>query len=203
MIQTPGNEKKILLHCCCAPCSCSILQRLIESGVAPTVYFYNPNIDPSEEYDRRKAEVLRYVQKMNIPFEDGDRDAAAWEEKVRGYESEPERGKRCDLCFEMRLLKTAELARQKGFRIFATSLGISRWKDLDQVNRAGAKAAAAFPGLVYWDQNWRIEGGQEQMARITKDEAFYRQRYCGCLYSLRGSLRRGLSRGPSGDQPAR
>ena len=201
MIQTPGNEKKILLHTCCAPCSCSILQRLVESGIEPTVFFYNPNIYPPKEYEYRKQEVIRFVQKHNIPFVDADHEIDRWFEAIQGHEEDAERGERCDLCFEMRLGKTAAFAVAHHFKVFATTLGISRWKDLAQVNRAGEKAAASLVGLIYWEQNWRLGGGQEQMARISKEENFYRQRYCGCLYSFRESLRRGFPEF-SGDQPA-
>jgi predicted adenine nucleotide alpha hydrolase (AANH) superfamily ATPase len=175
---------------------------MIESGIEPTVYFYNPNIYPREEYERRKGEVIRYAQKMNIPFVDADYEDDPWFEHVKGHEEDAERGERCDLCFEFRLRKAAAYAVRNGFRVFTTSLGISRWKDLAQVDRAGEKAADSFPGLTYWAQNWRLGGGQEQMARITKEESFYRQRYCGCLYSFRESLRRGFKKF-SGDQPAR
>ena len=201
MIQTPGYEKKILLHCCCAPCSCAIIQRLVESGIEPTVFFYNPNIDSPEEYVRRKAEVVRYLQKLKVPFVDADYESAAWMEAVRGYETDAERGKRCTLCFEMRLGKTAAYAAEHGFKVFATSLGISRWKDLEQVNRAGRHAAALFPGLIYWEHYWRLGGGQEQMDRIAKEEKMYRQNYCGCVYSLRESIRRSLAQ-KAKDQPA-
>ena len=198
MIQSPGNGKKVLLHCCCAPCSCSIIQRLSESGIEPTVFFYNPNIYPHDEYDHRKSEVIRYVQKRHIVFVDEDHELEQWFKAIHGCEEDPERGNRCDRCFEMRLGKTAAYAAEHHFKIFATSLGISRWKDLEQVNRAGAKAAELFPRLVYWPQNWRVAGGQEQMQRITKEEGFYRQRYCGCLYSFRESLRRDFVRGVGG-----
>ncbi|MFA5167868.1 MAG: epoxyqueuosine reductase QueH [Candidatus Omnitrophota bacterium] len=201
-LQAPNNEKKVLLHCCCAPCSCSIIRRMIESGIEPTVYFYNPNIYPKEEYEYRKKEVLRYIQKMKAPFVDADYEIDGWLEAIQGHEEDVERGKRCTICFEMRLGKTAAYAAQNGFKVFTTSLGISRWKDFDQVNRAGKRAASLFPGLVYWDQNWRLYGGQEQMERISKEENFYRQRYCGCRYSLNKSVRRKLSSRPE-DQPAR
>ena len=167
---------------------------MIEGGIDPTVYFYNPNIYPREEYDRRKQEVIRYLQKKNVSFVDADHEIDRWFERVKGHEEDAERGERCDLCFEMRLGKTAAYASENGFKIFATSLGISRWKDLEQVNRAGGKAAGLFPGLIYWAQNWRLEDGQKQMDRITQEENFYRQRYCGCLYSLRESLRRGFAK---------
>ena len=201
-LKIPNNERKVLLHSCCAPCSCSVIQRMIESGIEPTIYFYNPNIYPREEYEQRKAEVIRYAKKMNIPFVDGDYDTDPWFEHVKGHEEDAEQGERCDLCFEMRLGKAAAYAVQNGFKVFTTSLGISRWKDLSQVDRAGEKTATSFPGLTYWAQNWRLGGGQEHMARISKEENFYRQRYCGCLYSFRESLRRG-SQNLSGDQPAR
>lgn len=189
-LELPGNEKKVLLHSCCAPCSCSILQRLVESGIQPTVYFYNPNIYPREEYERRKQEVLRYAESKQIPCVDADHEIDRWFEAIQGHEEDAERGERCDLCFEMRLGKTAAYAEGHGFKVFATSLGISRWKDLEQVNRAGEAAALAFPGLGYWPQNWRLRGGQEEMQRITREQDFYRQRYCGCLYSLRDFLKR-------------
>ena len=194
MIQAPGNEKKVLLHACCAPCSCSIIQRMIESGIEPTVYFYNPNIYPKEEYEHRKKEVLRYVRKMNVPFVDADYEIDGWLAAVEGHEGDAERGKRCTICFEMRLGKAAAYAAGNGFKVFATSLGISRWKDLAQVNRAGVRAASLFPGLVYWDYNWRLHGGQEQMEKISREESLYRQNYCGCVYSLRESIKRSLSK---------
>lgn len=201
-LQVPYKENKILLHSCCAPCSCSVLQRMVESGIEPTVYFYNPNIFPREEYDHRKQEVIRYAQKVNVPFVDGDYKADLWFEKTQGHEKAPERGERCDLCFEMRLGEAAAYAARNSFKVFTTSLGISRWKDLEQVNRAGEKAASLFPGLIYWAQNWRMGGGQELMRRLIEEEKFYRQRYCGCLYSFRGSLRRDSVKHFK-DQPAR
>jgi predicted adenine nucleotide alpha hydrolase (AANH) superfamily ATPase len=193
-MQAPNNEKKVLLHSCCAPCSCSIIQRMIESGIEATVYFYNPNIDPKEEYEHRKKEVVRFIQKMKVPFVDADYKIDGWLAAVQGHEGDAERGKRCTICFEMRLGKTAAYAADHGFKVFTTSLGISRWKDLEQVNHAGRRAAALFPGLVYWEHNWRLDGGQERMERTSKEENFYRQNYCGCQYSLRESIRRGLAR---------
>lgn len=195
-LKVPDNEKKVLLHACCAPCSCSIIQRIAESGIEPTVYFYNPNIYPQEEYALRKKEVLRFIQKIKVPFVDADHEIDGWLKAVEGHEGDVERGKRCTICFEMRLGKTAAYAAGHGFKVFATSLGISRWKDLAQVNRAGKSAAALFPGLIYWDHNWRLGGGQEQRDRLVQEEKFYLQNYCGCLYSLRESIRRSLAKKP-------
>lgn len=194
-----SGESKILLHLCCAPCSCSIIQRMMDGGIEPTVYFYNPNIYPKEEYEHRKQEVVRLVKKRSIPFVDADYEIDGWLEAVQGHEEESERGKRCTICFEMRLGKAAAYAAEHGFKVFGTSLGISRWKDHDQVNKAGKRAASLYPGLVYWEHNWRLDGGQELMERIAKEENLYRQNYCGCAYSLRESIKRWLAK----TQPAR
>jgi predicted adenine nucleotide alpha hydrolase (AANH) superfamily ATPase len=149
-----------------------------------TLFFYNPNIHPVDEYEIRKLEVIRFADKLAIPFIDADYDATRWFELTKGLENEPERGKRCSLCFDMRLEKTAEYAHQNGFKVFSTSLGISRWKDFDQVTRAGTQAASRYKGLNYWAYNWRKKGGSQRMVEIIKDENFYKQFYCGCLYSL-------------------
>ncbi|MBU9888850.1 MAG: epoxyqueuosine reductase QueH [Candidatus Omnitrophica bacterium] len=192
LLQVPGDEKKVLLHCCCAPCSASILRRMLDRGLEPSVFFYNPNIYPRSEYEHRKSEMVRHARKLGVPLVDADYDDTRWLEMTSGREEEPERGRRCDLCFEIRLRKTAAYASREGFRVFASSLAISRWKDLEQVTRAGRRAAALFPGVAYWEHNWRLQGGVDQMERIAREEAFYRQKYCGCIYSLRGSIRRNL-----------
>lgn len=157
---------------------------MTSSGLEPTVFFYNPNIYPLDEYNKRKYEVIRYTLKLGMPFVDVDHENQQWFSTVKGHEDDPERGERCRICFEMRLARTASYAAQNGFSVFATSLGIARWKDFEQVTRAGGKSAALFPGLTFWDLNWRKEGGVEMMNRITAEERFYRQNYCGCLYSL-------------------
>jgi len=191
--QVPGQDKrKILLHTCCAPCSCSILKRLVDLAWEPAVYFYNPNIYPREEYEKRKREVIRYAEKLGAAFVDEDSGRDSWFETVKGHEEDPERGERCGLCFDMRLGKSAAYASENGFRVFTSSLGISRWKDFDQVTRSGEKAASLFPGLVYWGMNWRKDGGSAMAAAITKEESFYRQNYCGCLYSLKSRKKKDL-----------
>ena len=192
----PENSgKKVLIHACCAPCCGSIIKRLIGAGLEPTVFFCNPNIYPRDEYKKRKAEVVRYAEKLNIPCVDMDHDQELWFATVRGRENDPERGERCSLCFELRLGKTASYAGKEGFSVFTTSLAISRWKDRDQVMRAGLKAASLFPGITFWDMDWRKGGGTEMMAQITKEEKFYRQNYCGCIYSFENSLKKQMDYG--------
>ncbi len=183
IVKLPHGTKRLLLHSCCAPCSCEIMETLKRSNIIFTVFFYNPNIDTREEYEKRKEENARFAEKLNIPFIDGNFDTENWLNAVKGLEKEPERGERCKKCFEQRLFTTAEFAYNNNFDIFTSSLGISRWKDFDQVTRCGIEAASNFLNLTYWDYNWRKKGGTNRMSEITKREKFYRQKYCGCIFS--------------------
>jgi predicted adenine nucleotide alpha hydrolase (AANH) superfamily ATPase len=180
----PEPGSRMLLHVCCAPCSGGIIEVLKSAGWNFTVFFYNPNIYPFEEYDRRKREVMRYVQKIGLDIIDADYENDYWDNLTQGMENEPERGKRCEMCFEMRLKKTAEIAKTEGFTHFATTLGISRWKDMEQVNRCGKDAEENYQDLIFLPYNWRKDGGVVRMEAIAKQENFYRQKYCGCKYSI-------------------
>ena len=181
----PDNKSKLLLHSCCAPCSGDIMKRLLDSNINYTVFFYNPNIHPHEEYMLRKEENMSFAKKYKIPFIDADYNPRAWFEITKGMEHEPERGKRCSTCFDMRFIKTSEYAYNNGFDVISSTLGISRWKDMNQINISGKYAASKFKGLSYWDFNWRKENGSHRMIEVSKDEGFYMQEYCGCVYSLR------------------
>ena len=183
IIETPNGEKRVLLHSCCTPCACEIMETLKRSHIDFTVFFYNPNIDTEEEYEKRKAENIKFAEKLKVPFVDADFDSLNWSKHVAGYETEPERGKRCMLCFEMRLRRTAQYAVDNNFKVFTSSLGISRWKDFEQITQCGIKVASCFSGLTYWAYNWRKNGGTERMLQICKRENFYRQKYCGCIFS--------------------
>ena len=184
-LELPKGHKRLLLHSCCAPCSGDIMLRLKESNIDYTIYFYNPNIHPREEYLLRKNENLEFARKHKIPFIDDDYDTRNWFDQTKGQEWEPERGKRCSTCFDMRFLKTAQYAELHGFSIISSTLGISRWKDMDQINESGAKAAMQFKNVEYWTYNWRKNNGSENMLLVSKSENFYMQEYCGCVYSLR------------------
>ncbi|MCV5433126.1 epoxyqueuosine reductase QueH, partial [Escherichia coli] len=111
-------------------------------------------------------------------------DTDNWFERAKGMEWEPERGRRCTMCFDMRFERTALYAAENGFSVISSSLGISRWKNMQQVNDSGRRAVAHYPGMVYWDYNWRKQGGSSRMIEISKREQFYQQEYCGCVYSL-------------------
>jgi predicted adenine nucleotide alpha hydrolase (AANH) superfamily ATPase len=156
-----------------------------DHGINLTVYFYNPNIHPKKEYEIRKNENKRYADKLNIPFIDDDYNVQDWFLKAKGMENEPERGIRCTMCFDMRFEKTAEYASNNNFKVITSSLGISRWKNMDQINDCGIRAAAKFENIEYWTYNWRKNKGSEKMYEIAKTENFYKQEYCGCIYSLR------------------
>lgn len=181
----PNEASRLLLHSCCAPCSGEVMEALLASGIQFSIFFYNPNIHPLQEYEIRKQENIVFAEKHNIPFIDADYDKDNWFERVKGLELEPERGKRCTACFDMRFERTALYAEEHGFPVISSSLGISRWKDMNQINDAGVRAAARYPGLVYWTYNWRKDGGSARMYDIAKRENFYQQEYCGCVYSLR------------------
>lgn len=181
----PNGENKLLLHSCCAPCSGEVMEALLVSGIDFTIFFYNPNIHPKKEYEIRKNENIRFAEKYNIPFIDADYDMDEWFKRARGMEYEPERGIRCTMCFDMRFVRTALYAHEHGFNIISSSLGISRWKDMNQINDSGLRAAEPYPDMIYWTYNWRKDGGSSRMIDISKREEFYQQEYCGCAYSLR------------------
>ncbi|MCC2666259.1 MAG: hypothetical protein K0S63_175 [Gammaproteobacteria bacterium] len=183
----PNEGKQLLLHSCCAPCAGELMESFLESGINYTIFFYNPNIHPREEYDIRKNENIRFAEKHGVPFIDADYDVDEWFKRAKGMEQEPERGIRCTMCFDMRFERTALYAYENGFDVVTSSLGISRWKDMNQINDSGIRTAQKYPGITYWTYNWRKFGGSERMIDISKREEFYQQEYCGCAYSLRDS----------------
>ena len=184
-LHTPNGEDRVLLHSCCAPCSSAIIECLLSNRIRPTIFYFNPNIFPEKEYLIRKAENLRYVESLHLDFIDADYDHIHWLETIKGLEREPERGGRCLKCFYYRLEETARYAVANGFTLFTTTLASSRWKNLEQINEAGRKAAALYPGTLFWEQNWRKGGLSERRNEIIKEYQFYNQQYCGCEFSFR------------------
>ena len=184
-LEPPNSYRKILLHSCCAPCAGEVMDAMVASGIETTIFFYNPNIHPRSEYDLRKDENIRYAEKLGMGFVDADYDSDNWFERVRGLEMEPERGARCTVCFDMRFERTALYAAENGYNLISSTLGISRWKNMDQINASGTRAAARWNDMHYWTFNWRKQGGAARMVELSKREEFYQQEYCGCVYSLR------------------
>lgn len=180
--------ERILLHSCCAPCSAAILEWMQAHEFEPVIYYYNPNIWPSEEYDIRKNEITRYAEKLGVEIIDGDYEHEAWQSYVCGLEQEPERGKRCLMCFKLRMLAAARKAQELGITRFTTTLASSRWKSLEQINEAGAWAAEQVEGVTFWDQNWRKGGLQVRRGELLRENGFYNQLYCGCEYSIRKGI---------------
>ena len=191
----PDGQNKVLLHSCCAPCSGEVMEAMQASGIDYTIFFYNPNIHPQKEYELRKNENIRFAEKFSIPFVDADYDRDNWFARAKGMENEPERGIRCTMCFDMRFERTALYAHEHGFPVITSSLGISRWKNMQQINDCGVRAAAKYPGISYWEYNWRKGGGSARMIEISKRENFYQQEYCGCVYSLRDTNEHRVSMG--------
>ena len=198
----PQDTDRVLLHSCCAPCSSAIIEWLLDNGIHTTVFYFNPNIHPRLEYERRKAESLRHARSLGVPFVDADYDPKAWFAQTADLADAPERGPRCALCFRLRLSETARYASAHGFGVFTTTLAGSRWKDRTQILDAGRAAASDWPGLVYWEQDWRKGGLTERKAELTREYDFYRQTYCGCVYSLGTSRSRRIPDGRPEDGSA-
>ena len=198
---------KLLLHICCAPCSIFPIGELSKDPSTDIRgFYYNPNIHPRSEYERRKAELIRYAR---VPFIDAEYDPERWFADTEGHAADPEQGERCAICFRLRLLTTAQYAAAHGFSHIATTLGISRRKNPQQIAEAGLYAASTEPGLTFLNINWRKGGGSARADQISKEEGFYRQQYCGCLYSQATTLKKPstdcsdyLQRFPTVSQPS-
>ncbi len=173
------NTDKLLLLSCCAPCSVGVIEELSAQHANFTVLFYNPNIRPAQEYAKRLTENKRICLEYGVPFVELEYDPHTWDAATKGLEHEPERGKRCDVCFYLRLRRAAQYAKENGFTRFSSVLGISRYKDFDQVCRAGQKAAES-ENIPYDTTNWRKNGGEQRRAALTKLKKLYAQTYCGC-----------------------
>ncbi len=174
----PADEK-ILLLSCCAPCSCAVIKEMAVQKVNFAVVFYNPNIRPIAEYEKRCTENKRVCEAYGVDFIELEYDNERWCELTKGLENEPERGKRCSVCFYMRLQRVMTFAKQHGFSAVASVLGVSRYKNLQQVNEAAQKAAENT-GFVYLDIEGRKGGMQELRQQLIKELNLYNQNYCGC-----------------------
>ena len=179
------QRDRVLLHCCCAPCSSAILEWMSLEAWQPGIFFSNSNIVPQAEYELRHEELKTYARSYGWETFDDEYDHRAWLEAVKGLEHEPERGARCAACFRFRLLRAARFAQENGYRLLTTTLASSRWKDLQQVDEAGRWATAHFPDVIWWNRNWRKGGLQERRNRLIKERCMYNQTFCGCEFSHR------------------
>ncbi|MBO5411920.1 MAG: epoxyqueuosine reductase QueH [Clostridia bacterium] len=186
LAQINGVERgeKLLLHSCCAPCSSACLERLKEF-FSVTVVYYNPNIDDRAEYEKRKAEQIRFLQETGwAEFIDCDHDTTAFTDAITGLEKEPERGKRCYVCYRLRLEKTARLAKEKGFSWFATTLTLSPYKNAEWLNEIGETLGKEY-GVNYLYTDFKKKGGYHRSIELSKEYGLYRQNFCGCRFSKR------------------
>lgn len=191
-IEKAGTRPKLLLHSCCAPCSSHVLEYL--SGYFDiTVYFYNPNIHPEDEYRKRAVEQREFIESFppakDILFAEGDYDHKRFFELSKGLEDEPEKGARCKVCFSMRLEKAAQYAREHGFDCFTTTLSISPHKDATLLNELGEKIGKAN-GVSYLCSDFKKKNGYKRSSELSAEYGLYRQDYCGCIFSRLESEKR-------------
>lgn len=185
--QNGTRRPRLLLHSCCGPCSSSVMEKLIRDFEV-TLLWYNPNLYPQEEFDRRFAAQLELIEKMGLA-EDVQilaekRTHEDYLARVRGLEGEPEGGKRCTECFRMRLVECARLAKQYGFEYFCTTLTLSRHKDAVRINALGEEIGRAF-GVKWLPSDFKKRGGELRSQQLSEQHGIYRQNYCGCEFSLR------------------
>lgn len=183
-IKSFGSKKPtLLLHACCAPCSSACLERL-KDHFTITVLFYNPNIEDAE-YNLRKSEMIRFLQETGwAEIMDCDHDTSVFYSCIKGLENEPERGKRCKKCFLLRLTKTRDIAEEKGFDFFTTTLTLSPLKDAALLNQIGSSLAQnTKTQWLYSD--FKKQGGYARSIELSNEHTLYRQNYCGCVFSKR------------------
>lgn len=177
--------KKVLLHSCCAPCSSYVLEYL-SNYFEITVFYYNPNISPIDEYLKRKEEQIRLINlldtKYKIDYIDADYDNDLYEKLIKGYEKEPERGKRCDICYRLRLEKTAIKAKELNYDFFCTTLTLSPYKNSNKLNEIGYDLERQY-NVKYLCSDFKKKEGYKRSIELSKLYNLYRQNYCGCIYS--------------------
>ena len=189
-IEETGKRPRLLLHACCAPCSSYVLEYL-SSWFDICVYFYNPNIDTREEYDKRAEELRSMIQRMKVSVRliVAEYDPESFYRMARGHEKDPERGERCRLCYELRLKETARLLKElsekgESFDFFCTTLSISPLKDAKALNDIGERIAAS-EGLSFLPSDFKKRNGYKRSIELSAIYGLYRQDYCGCVFSRR------------------
>lgn len=180
-----GAPPALLLHACCAPCSSYVLEYL-SRYFSITLFYYNPNISPAEEYGHRAEEARRLVREMPlvhpVTVEEGKYEPQAFYELARGLEDAPEGGERCFACYRLRLRETARLAAARGFDWFCTTLSISPLKNAEKLNELGEEAGAEF-GVRWLPSDFKKREGFKRSIVLSQEYGLYRQNYCGCVFS--------------------
>lgn len=181
------EKKKILLHSCCAPCSSHVISFLTKYFDI-TILYYNPNISPEEEYLKRKEEQIRLINTIKtqnkLDYIDCDYDNDIYENLIKGYEHCEERGARCTICFNLRLEKTAKLAKQNNYDYFCSTLTVSPYKNANLINSIGKNLEEEY-NIKWLYSDFKKEEGYKKSIELSKEYNLYRQDYCGCIYSKR------------------
>lgn len=178
-----GRKPTLLLHSCCGPCSSYVLEYLVQHFDV-TVLFYGPNIQPEEEYYLRLEHQRKVLEHFGVKILECDYDGEDFTSAVSGMESEPEGGRRCTVCFALRIDRTAKLAKEHGFEYFCTTLTVSPHKDPERINALGMEAQQRY-GVKWLPADFKKRGGYQRSIVLSKELGLYRQDYCGCLYSKR------------------
>ncbi len=177
----------LLIHSCCAPCSSYVLEYLSDY-FAITVYYYNPNIDPEEEYIRRFKEQESLIKSMKlknpVQFIGGEYEPQKYYQLIKGYENNPEGGDRCTICYRMRLEKAGKLASESGYEFFTTTLTISPHKNASKINEIGQELSSIY-GVLYLPSDFKKRNGYKRSIELSNKYKLYRQDYCGCVFSKR------------------
>lgn len=185
-LQKEGRTPHLLLHACCAPCSSHCLEYL-SKYFRITVFYYNPNISPKEEYTLRIEEIKRFVQEFKseneITLIEGKYEPERFFKVVKGLEQEPEGGKRCEQCFKLRLSEAAKLAKELNADYYTTTLSISPLKNAELLNKIGKEEGDAI-GVTHLPSDFKKKGGYARSIELSKEYNLYRQNFCGCVYSL-------------------
>ena len=175
--------KKILVHICCAPDALYVLD-ILKNDFDVSGYFYNPNIHPKEEYDLRLTETRSVTKSLNVILYEDKYDADRWYDITRKFRFEPEKGKRCDICYAVRLEKTALKAKELNFDSFTTVMSLSPKKKSDVMNKIGLMFACRH-GIEFFEANFKKKDGFRKSVELGKLHSLYRQNYCGCEFSRR------------------
>ncbi|MBT6518792.1 epoxyqueuosine reductase QueH [Candidatus Woesearchaeota archaeon] len=188
-IKEKNKEKpKLLLHVCCAPCSTHCVE-VLKKEYDVTLFFYNPNIHPQFEYDKRLSDAKKISEKYDVGLIIGDYDYKEWIKAITGLFDEKEGGKRCEKCFEYRLFKSAQTAKELEMSLFTTTLSISPHKNFKHISKYGKKFGAEF-GIEFLEKDFKKQDGFKKSRDLSKKLGLYRQKFCGCIFSYDDHIER-------------
>jgi predicted adenine nucleotide alpha hydrolase (AANH) superfamily ATPase len=178
-------KPKILVHVCCAPDGAYVIG-LLRPEYDITGFFYNPNIHPAGEYDRRVEDMRRVAVNLAFPLIEGEYDDTRWLSLTRKFKDEPEKGRRCDICYALRLERTAQVASEREFDFFTTVMTLSPWKKAPVLNRVGRMLGRRHH-IAFLEADFKKKDGFRKSVALSRELKLYRQDYCGCIYSLKDS----------------